>query len=658
MNRLRLVFLLVGVALVAPSMVSAQLDTVWLRQYDGSELDEDWMSDMAVDTEGNIYICGMAYAGNGSEDILLQKWSRGGDLLWEQIYNGDENDEDSAAAMVLDMDNNVYVCGWSYHFADKGMDLFVIKYSPEGDSLWQRYYNQAGAGDDAALDICLAGPEAVAVTGYTTDSTVFNIDYITILFNRETGDTVWTRRYNHVPENDEDVAVAIDSDRDGNVFVTGFSYDDDADYDIATVKYEPDGSRAWIRRHHHRPAGEDDYGMGIVYDPETDGIVVGGYVYTDNHDYDYFTMKYSQEGDSIWARLYNRYPENDEDLLMAVAVDRTGNVYVTGTSYGGLTDYDVATVSYDSDGLQRWVSRYDFEEWEDAGLFVTVDSMGQAFVTGYAEGLDTDYDIVLLKYTGDGSILWSHTYDNPTTNFEDYGTRVLPTFDGDIYLAGTTEDDSTDMDFVLIRYRELVHDFGVSAVFVPESLMLGDSSVPAVVVRNNAFSLDSCWLQLTVRSADYPGESLFVTLHAYAEDTVEFPTWYPSLTGVFDFTCWSELPEDEQPLNDTAWASVIVWDDTTGIVEQPGNVGVFDFMLVPNPARSVATVRSMLPTGEPAELKLYDVTGSLVACNRIVRVSTGVTALQLDVRRLPAGVYFVQLRQGERELSRKLVIQR
>ncbi len=56
-------------------------------------------------------------------------------------------------------------------------------------------------------------------------------------------------------------------------------------------------------------------------------------------------LKYSSAGDTLWVRRYNG-PGNGDDEASALAVDGSGNVYVTGYSAGSGTSGDYATIKY------------------------------------------------------------------------------------------------------------------------------------------------------------------------------------------------------------------------------------------------------------------------------------------------------------------------
>ena len=77
----------------------------------------------------------------------------------------------------------------------------------------------------------------------------------------------------------------------------------------------------------------------------SNNVIVTGSSERGGSDWDYATIKYSSAGVPLWTNRYNG-SVNYDDYAEAVALDRSGNVIVTGSSYGSGGDYAFATVKY------------------------------------------------------------------------------------------------------------------------------------------------------------------------------------------------------------------------------------------------------------------------------------------------------------------------
>jgi len=100
-----------------------------------------------------------------------------------------------------------------------------------------------------------------------------------------------------------------------------------------------------------------------------------------------------------WVARYNG-PGNGWDAARAIALDNSGNIYVTGESWGSGTEYDYATVKYDSSGVEQWVARYNGPgNWWDNAYAIDLDNLGNVYVTGRSMGSGTYYDYATIKYS-------------------------------------------------------------------------------------------------------------------------------------------------------------------------------------------------------------------------------------------------------------------
>ena len=79
--------------------------------------------------------------------------------------------------------------------------------------------------------------------------------------------------------------------------------------------------------------------------------------------------------------------------ILPLAVDASGNVYVTGYSTGTNGLGDCATIKYDLLGFQLWVKTYNGgADGTDYGNSIAVDGSGNAYVTGSTDRSATGGD--------------------------------------------------------------------------------------------------------------------------------------------------------------------------------------------------------------------------------------------------------------------------
>lgn len=225
----------------------------------------------------------------------------------------------------------------------------------------------------------------------------------------------------------------------------------------------PEGKELWVRHYVAQQDEKDSEATGMTTDP-AGNIYLSGFVQTEKNDTDFLTLKYGNDGSLLWHKRYNGIA-NDSDRARSIAVDKNGNVYVTGESYGGdrekgQTQWDFATVKYDPNGTEQWVRRFNGPpNKDDYAVGVGVDAVGNIYVTGTSRAPDKTASYILIKYSPTGQTLWTQNC-NPNSSSPYAADGVIHSFvvgeNGDTYSASETiltdSYGKHDIDFLTSRY--------------------------------------------------------------------------------------------------------------------------------------------------------------------------------------------------------------
>lgn len=429
--RVLLLWVLAGIFFL-PWLAHAQSGLpLWTNRYHGSGNGSDSASAVAVDTSGSVYVTGSSRGSGTRSEYAAVVYSSTGAPLWTNRYAGSGSADDYAKALVAGS-GNVYITGFSPSIVGS-FDYATLAYSSAGTPLWTNRYNGPDNRFDWAWAIAVDNNTGqVYVTGFS--SSVAADDYLTIAYS-SSGVSLWTNRYRYSPNGVNRASAVVVADN-GDVIVTGT-----ADNRYATIAYSAAGTPLWTNL--YSALGNTDNASGLAVDTDGNVYVTGSSLLTGG-GYDFATVAYSSTGTPLWTNRYDG-PINGDDFAVAVAADRSGHIYVTGSSDGGR---DYVTIGYSSSGAVLWTNHL-FADGEPHGL--AVDGIGNVYVTGLSYGSNNNYDYATVGYSSAGLPLWTNRY-NGTGNGDDIAQGIAVDSAGNVLVTGSSVGSDGKTDFVTIKY--------------------------------------------------------------------------------------------------------------------------------------------------------------------------------------------------------------
>ncbi len=350
---------------------------VWASRYDSTNYPSAAPSGLVLDGSNNVVVTGSA---------LTVKYDSNGHQLWTAPYNG--------SAVAMDAAGNAIVTGFASGFN-------TVKISPTGTNLWLGTYDDP-LGPAASQVVLVDSTSNVYVAGSATDicSPHGGLEdcYVGLFMIKydQNGNQLWTADNRLASFSTVQVEGAALDDA-ANIYLVA----DSTSQRYATFKYGADGNEVWAASNPDSSCGSDA-AHGLVLDSSGNVLVTGQNCYfAPNFAYATFaygTYKANTSGSWVWTNSYPSVPVQPS-VATSIAVDSANGAYVTGYSPSTNSRNDIVTIKYDPNGNQVWVQRYNGPgNRDDAGNAIAVDKNGNVYVTGYETTAAGGTEIVTIKY--------------------------------------------------------------------------------------------------------------------------------------------------------------------------------------------------------------------------------------------------------------------
>ena len=305
--------------------------------------DEDYVQGVKEDGAGNVVVTGYfygttligddAYTSFGSQDLFIARFDSQGEFLWSERAGGIM--ADYISSMDIDAANNVIITGYFYGemaigdttiYASSSSDIYLAKYSPEGDLLW-----------------------VITAGGISSDQ-----------------------------------SRAVSCDPDGNIFLSGSYYYNftvadtmlvtDNPVGVVIVGFQPDGQLLRVFQLEGTYLSPEVYikcdyaGDFYIAGNFSEDIFFGSKTFSAGEfNQDIFAAKYNEDGSLAWA---NHGTSFSSDQVIGIDTDPYNNLYIAGhyldtLQFGLLTlpytlccgSREIFIVNYSFDGKVQWVNR-------------------------------------------------------------------------------------------------------------------------------------------------------------------------------------------------------------------------------------------------------------------------------------------------------------
>jgi len=359
--------------LVYSTYLGGSGDEMYGGSFSGVEGSARTSGGIAVDGDGNAYIVGTTSsssfptqnASDGSRSAVynafVTKLTSSGAISYSTYLGGsDQNNGDQGVSIAVDGSSNAYVTGWTFSTdfptlnafqssKSGGMDVFVTKLTSSGSLSFSSFLG--GSFNDRAYGIAVDGSGNIHVTGFTGSGSFPGTSGAGTsgFMTKISGGSISFSRY--LVNQGRGIAV----DGSGNIYVAGTTNTSGTSQDVFATKFTSSGSVSYSVTFGGSGGSALDVADGIAVDGSGNAYITG---YTNSSNFPTQNAAQSTHGgdaDAFVTKLtssgsisYSTYlGTSSQEFANGIAVDANGNAYIAGVAGPGSSSLTT------SDAVQR-----------------------------------------------------------------------------------------------------------------------------------------------------------------------------------------------------------------------------------------------------------------------------------------------------------------
>ena len=259
-------------------------NVIWEKTYGGAAAEEGF--NLIATNDGNFVLIGSTQSkGNGMKDIHIIKVNPNGDVLWEKTLGGAL--DDAPISIIETASNEFCISATTESFGAGSRDIYLIWIDQNGSTIREKYYG--GSDIDGSTELLEIENNELMIFAYTANFGATSRDLYLMKLS-STGDSLWSQRYGG---NDYEESQDMVRTPGGGYLLHGHSASTDPIHNMFTVKVAEDGSVIWEKNF-----GEamHDGGQAILINEVGNYVLIGRSMSFGNGDRNIFMVTTNTDG--------------------------------------------------------------------------------------------------------------------------------------------------------------------------------------------------------------------------------------------------------------------------------------------------------------------------------------------------------------------------